>query len=150
MLRSLPTLPGLQASLPGLPGAVTSRNIPAAKRPVTLGVPPAAAAELLPVIEAVMVRKLNEELSANGGPDFVPYLTNQVGIGQTPKICIAGQERRTMRASGCEDGGVGRGEPVLAAGLPRSQRDLGVERDDDADLREGKHLIRPCPHRLRV
>jgi hypothetical protein len=25
-------------------------------------------AELLPVIEAVMVRKLNEELSANGGP----------------------------------------------------------------------------------
>jgi hypothetical protein len=31
---------------------------------------------------------------------------------------------------------------VLAAGLPRSQRDLGVERDDDADLREGKHLIR--------
>jgi hypothetical protein len=37
-----------------------------------LGVPPAAAAELLPVIEAVMVRKLNEELRANGGPDFRP------------------------------------------------------------------------------
>jgi hypothetical protein len=38
----------LQASLPGLPGAVTSWNIPAAKRPVTLGVPPAAAAECCP------------------------------------------------------------------------------------------------------
>ncbi|MFN3994702.1 MAG: hypothetical protein ACK4IU_17560 [Tabrizicola flagellatus] len=32
-----------------------------------LGVPPLAMAELLPVIEAVMVRKLNEELAANGG-----------------------------------------------------------------------------------
>jgi len=33
-----------------------------------LGVPPLAMGELLPVIEAVMVRKLNEELSANGSP----------------------------------------------------------------------------------
>ncbi|WEF23215.1 hypothetical protein [Paracoccus sp. S3-43] len=37
-----------------------------------LGVPPAAAAELLPVIEAVMVRKLNEDLAANGSPGFKP------------------------------------------------------------------------------
>ncbi|WP_245629262.1 DUF7697 family protein [Celeribacter indicus] len=37
-----------------------------------LGVPPLAMAELLPVIEAVMVRKLNEELSANGAPGFRP------------------------------------------------------------------------------
>ncbi|MFC3704309.1 hypothetical protein ACFOOL_06020 [Devosia honganensis] len=32
-----------------------------------LGVPPLAMAELLPVLEAVMVAKLNEELAANGG-----------------------------------------------------------------------------------
>ncbi|WP_413852173.1 hypothetical protein [Albidovulum sp.] len=37
-----------------------------------LDVPPLAMAELLPVIEAVMVRKLNEELSANGGPGVRP------------------------------------------------------------------------------
>ena len=37
-----------------------------------LGVPPLAMAELLPVIEAVMVRKLNEELPANGAPVFRP------------------------------------------------------------------------------
>jgi hypothetical protein len=37
-----------------------------------LGVPPIAMAELLPVIEAVMVSKLNEELAANGGPDVRP------------------------------------------------------------------------------
>ncbi|MFN4191963.1 MAG: hypothetical protein ACK4FR_03400 [Tabrizicola sp.] len=37
-----------------------------------LGVPPLAMAELLPVIEAVMVRKLNEELSANGGAGVRP------------------------------------------------------------------------------
>ncbi|WP_255007593.1 hypothetical protein [Roseovarius sp. M141] len=33
-----------------------------------LGIPPVAMAELLPLIEAVMVRKLNEEMVANGGP----------------------------------------------------------------------------------
>ncbi|WP_254368031.1 hypothetical protein [Paracoccus sp. Z118] len=37
-----------------------------------LGIPPLAMAELLPVIEAVMVRKLNEELAANGGPGVKP------------------------------------------------------------------------------
>jgi pantoate kinase len=31
-----------------------------------LGVPPAAAAELLPVIEAVMVAKLNEQMASGG------------------------------------------------------------------------------------
>ncbi|MHB1104482.1 MAG: DUF7697 family protein [Devosia sp.] len=37
-----------------------------------LGVPPLAMAELLPVIEAVMVRKLNAEMAANGGPAISP------------------------------------------------------------------------------
>jgi hypothetical protein len=37
-----------------------------------LGVPPLATAELLPVIEAVMVRKLNEEMAANGDPGVRP------------------------------------------------------------------------------
>jgi hypothetical protein len=37
-----------------------------------LGVPPLAMAELLPVIEAVMVRKLNEEMVANRGPGLSP------------------------------------------------------------------------------
>jgi len=37
-----------------------------------LGVPRLAMAELLPVIEAVMVRKLNEELKVNGGPGVRP------------------------------------------------------------------------------
>ena len=32
-----------------------------------LGVPPAATAELLPVIEAVMVTKLNEQMERNDG-----------------------------------------------------------------------------------
>ena len=34
-----------------------------------LGVPPLAMAELLPVIEAVMVTKLNEEMAANATRD---------------------------------------------------------------------------------
>lgn len=51
-----------------LPGAVIGWDMSAALAlGDALGVPPAAAAELLPVIEAVMVRKLNEELAANGG-----------------------------------------------------------------------------------
>ena len=56
-----------------LPGAVIGWDMSAALAlGDALGVPPLAMAELLPVIEAVMVRKLNEELSANGGPDFRP------------------------------------------------------------------------------
>ena len=52
-----------------LPGAVIGWDMSAALAlGDALGVPPAAAAELLPVIEAVMVRKLNEELAGNGGP----------------------------------------------------------------------------------
>ncbi|GGB63748.1 hypothetical protein GCM10011316_39480 [Roseibium aquae] len=51
-----------------LPGAVIGWDMSTALAlGDALGVPPAAAAELLPVIEAVMVRKLNEELAANGG-----------------------------------------------------------------------------------
>jgi len=51
-----------------LPGAVVGWDMSAAlSLGAALGVPPLATAELLPVIEALMVRKLNEELSANGG-----------------------------------------------------------------------------------
>ena len=52
-----------------LPGAVIGWDMSAALAlGDALGVPPLAMAELLPVIEAVMLPKLNEELSANGGP----------------------------------------------------------------------------------
>jgi hypothetical protein len=54
-----------------LPGAVIGWDMSAALAlGGALGVPPVAMAELLPVIEAVMVRKLNEELATNGGPGF--------------------------------------------------------------------------------
>ena len=56
-----------------LPGGVIGWDMSAALAlGDALGVPPLAMAELLPVIEAVMVRKLNEELSANGGPGVRP------------------------------------------------------------------------------
>jgi hypothetical protein len=56
-----------------LPGAVVGWDLTAALAlGNALGVPPLAMAELLPVIEAVMVRKLNEELAANGGPGVRP------------------------------------------------------------------------------
>lgn len=56
-----------------LPGTVIGWDLSAALAlGDALGVPPLAMAELLPVIEAVMVRKLNEELSANGGPGVRP------------------------------------------------------------------------------
>ncbi|WP_454184673.1 DUF7697 family protein [Parvibaculum sp. MBR-TMA-1.3b-4.2] len=56
-----------------LPGAVIGWDMSAALAlGDALGVPRLAMAELLPVIEAVMVRKLNEELSANGGPGVRP------------------------------------------------------------------------------
>ena len=55
------------------PGAVIGWDMSAALAlGDALGVPPAAAAELLPVIEAVMVRRLNEEMEANGGPGLSP------------------------------------------------------------------------------
>ena len=54
-----------------LPGAVIGWDMSAALAlGDALGVPPLAMAELLPVIEAVMVRKLNEELAAIGAPGF--------------------------------------------------------------------------------
>ena len=56
-----------------LPGAVIGWDMSAALAlGDALGVPPLAMAELLPVIEAVMMRKLNEELAANGAPGFRP------------------------------------------------------------------------------
>ncbi|GAA0295544.1 hypothetical protein GCM10008966_15560 [Rhodovulum strictum] len=56
-----------------LPGAVIGWDMSAALAlGDALGVPPLAMAELLPVIEAVMVRKLNEELAANGAPGVRP------------------------------------------------------------------------------
>ena len=51
-----------------LPGAVIGWDMSAALAlGDALGVPSLAMAELLPVLEAVMVAKLNEELAANGG-----------------------------------------------------------------------------------
>ncbi|MGP6089743.1 DUF7697 family protein [Antarctobacter jejuensis] len=48
-----------------LPGAVTGWDMSAALHlAAALGVPPAAVAELLPTIEAVMVRRTNEQLAA--------------------------------------------------------------------------------------
>ena len=56
-----------------LPGAVIGWDMSAALAlGDALGVPQLAMAELLPLVEAVMVRKLNEELSTNGGPGFSP------------------------------------------------------------------------------
>ena len=51
-----------------LPGAVIGWDMAAALAlGDALGVPPAAAAELLPVIEAVMVAKLNEQMDHSNG-----------------------------------------------------------------------------------
>lgn len=50
-----------------LPGAVIGWDLNAALGlAAALGVPAPAAAELLPIVEAVLVRKLNEQMSANG------------------------------------------------------------------------------------
>ena len=50
-----------------LPGAVVGWDLTAALGlAAALGIPAPAAAELLPVIEAVMVRKMNEQITANG------------------------------------------------------------------------------------
>ena len=51
-----------------LPGAVIGWDIAAALTlGDALGVPPVAAAELLPVIEVVMVAKLNEQMERHDG-----------------------------------------------------------------------------------
>ncbi|KNX40696.1 hypothetical protein ROTO_27640 [Roseovarius tolerans] len=51
-----------------LPGAVIGWDMSAALAlGNALGVPPAAAAELLPVVEAVMVAKLNEQMDHSNG-----------------------------------------------------------------------------------
>ena len=42
------------------------------------GVPPAATAELLPVIEAVMVAKLNEQMAASEGGGFSLMLSGSM------------------------------------------------------------------------
>ncbi|NHF74956.1 DUF7697 family protein [Paracoccus xiamenensis] len=50
-----------------LPGAVIGWDLNAAlELAAALGIPAPAAAELLPIIEAVMVRKMNEQMAANG------------------------------------------------------------------------------------
>ncbi len=50
-----------------LPGAVVGWDMSAALAlGDALGVPPLAAAELLPVIEAVMVLRLNEQMASGG------------------------------------------------------------------------------------
>jgi len=51
-----------------LPGAVVGWDLSAAlSLGEALGVPPAATAELLPVIEAVMVARLNEQMEHSDG-----------------------------------------------------------------------------------
>ena len=51
-----------------MPGVVVGWDLSAALAlGDALGVPPAAAAELLPVIEAVMVAKLNEQMERPNG-----------------------------------------------------------------------------------
>ncbi|MBZ0130450.1 MAG: hypothetical protein K8F59_15190 [Rhodobacteraceae bacterium] len=56
-----------------LPGAVIGWDMSAALAlGDALGIPSLAMAELLPVVEAVMVRKLNAEMVANAGPGFSP------------------------------------------------------------------------------
>ncbi|MEF2547508.1 hypothetical protein VQ045_10090 [Aurantimonas sp. E1-2-R+4] len=56
-----------------LPGAVIGWDLNAALRlGDALGLASAAMAELLPVIEAVMVHKLNEEMATDGGPAISP------------------------------------------------------------------------------
>ncbi len=56
-----------------LPGAVIGWDMSAALAlGGALGIPSLAMAELLPAVEAVMVRKLNEEMAANGDPGVSP------------------------------------------------------------------------------
>jgi hypothetical protein len=58
----------LGGQLRAIPGAVLGWDFAAALALAqALGVPPAAVAELLPSIEAVMVRKLNEEMARSDG-----------------------------------------------------------------------------------
>ncbi|MFV0301046.1 MAG: hypothetical protein ACK5IP_09250 [Paracoccus sp. (in: a-proteobacteria)] len=50
-----------------LPGAVVGWDLNAALGlAAALGIPTTAAAELLPIIEAVMVRKMNEQMAQQG------------------------------------------------------------------------------------
>ena len=58
----------LGGQLRAMPGAVIGWDLSAALAlGDALGVPPAATAELLPVIEAVMVAKLNEQMERPNG-----------------------------------------------------------------------------------
>ncbi|WP_333834991.1 DUF7697 family protein [Rubrimonas sp.] len=58
----------LGGQLRAIPGAVLGWDMNAALAMAqALGVPARAAAELLPVIEAVMVRKLNQQIASGGG-----------------------------------------------------------------------------------
>ena len=55
------------------PGAVLGWDMGAALAMAqALGIDTMVAAELLPVIEAVMVRKLNEDMAAESGADITP------------------------------------------------------------------------------
>ncbi|MDO5622732.1 MAG: hypothetical protein Q4G24_14850 [Paracoccus sp. (in: a-proteobacteria)] len=52
-----------------LPGAVIGWDLnPALGLAAALGVPATAAAELLPIIEAVMVRKMNDQMAQRSHP----------------------------------------------------------------------------------
>lgn len=59
-----------------LPGAVIGWDLTAALAlGDALGVPPLVTAELLPVIEAVMVRTANEQIAAQSGGDVSPIFS---------------------------------------------------------------------------
>ena len=53
---------------------------------------------------------------------------------------VTGQKCRVPGTRSGKDDGIGRGQFVLAAGLCGSKGDLGIERHDLTDLREGDHL----------
>ena len=56
-------------------------------------------------------------------------------------MTVTGQERGAPGPRRREDDRVGRGKPVLAAGLGGAERDRGVELHDLADLGEGDDLV---------
>ncbi len=76
----------LGSQLRVLPGAVIGWDLSAALAlGDALSVPPLALAELLPVIEAVMVRKLNEELAGNSGPGVRSWSSRSGLCGAAPR-----------------------------------------------------------------
>jgi hypothetical protein len=70
------------------------------------------------------------------------HFLDQGDAWQPLEMPIAGQNRCAMGTGRCKDDGVGNSEPVLPARFCRGQCDLGIERNNVADLRERDDLIR--------